>query len=312
MAGDWIKMRTALAHDPAVIAMALDLDKGEFEIVGMLHHVWSWADSQSENGHIKRVTPKWIDRFVHCDGFAKSMEMAKWLSINDDGIEFPNFDRHNGDSAKKRAEDAERKRKSRERMSAEDTPKTSGKKCDQNRTREEKRRDKDQDLKTLSESFAIFWKLYPKKVSKADAVKAWGKISKELVPVIMQALPLHCMSEQWVKDDGQFIPNAATWLNKRKWEDEVKPYVKGSAIKSGSGSGRLSAVDQVRAENDAAEARRRAARPAIEVVGHLQESPPDDGEWAGAFASINDADGKIVGHDGRSIRAQVDFLLRDE
>lgn len=282
MAGDWIKMRTALAHDPAVIAIALDLDKGEFEIVGMLHHLWSWADSQSENGHIKRVTSKWIDRFVHCEGFAKSMEMAKWLVINDEGIEFPNFDRHNGDSAKKRAEDAERKRKSRANMASEDTPKTSGEKCDQNRTREEKRREeKEQDQKTMSEAFSIFWKLYPKKVSKADAVRAWGKIKKDLVPTIMQALAVHCVCEQWVKDAGQFIPNAATWLNKQKWEDEVKPYVAGTNTGTNRES-RPSLVERVRQAN-----------------AHLFDEPPppiDAGDWP-EFDSIREIDGHLVAPD---------------
>lgn len=148
MAGDWIKMRTALAHDPAVIAIALDLDKSEFEIVGMLHHIWSWADSQSQDGHIKRVTEKWLDRFVHCDGFSKSLESAKWLVIGSDGIEFPNFGKHNGESAKKRAEAAERKRISREnsgKLGIENVTQMSQKTCDESVTREEKRREEIKD-----------------------------------------------------------------------------------------------------------------------------------------------------------------------
>jgi hypothetical protein len=27
-------------------------------------------------------------------------------------------------------------------------------------------------------------------------------------------------SQQWTKDNGQFIPMPATWLNGRRWEDE--------------------------------------------------------------------------------------------
>lgn len=153
MAGDWIKMRTALAHDPAVIAIALDLDKSEFEIVGMLHHLWSWADSQSQDGHIKRVTEKWIDRYVHHQGFAKAMSDAGWLVIENDGITFPNFDRHNGDSAKRRAEAAERKRISRDRagkFGAENVTDMSHISCDESVTREEKRREEDKDQKHLS------------------------------------------------------------------------------------------------------------------------------------------------------------------
>lgn len=156
MAGDWIKMRTALAHDPAVIAIALDLDKSEFEVVGMLHHIWSWADSQSQDGHIKRVTEKWLDRFVHCDGFAKALASASWLIISSDGIEFPNFGKHNGDSAKKRAEAAERQRLSRELKAMNEVTVQSHKNCDEGVTREEKRREEkieekqEQDQKTTS------------------------------------------------------------------------------------------------------------------------------------------------------------------
>lgn len=143
MAGDWIKMRTALANDPAVIAIALDLDKSEFEIVGMLHHLWSWADSQSQNGHIKRVTEKWVDRYVHQNGFAKAMSDAGWLVLESDGITFPNFERHNGASAKKRAEATDRQRISRENR----TSSSSHNSCDKSVTREEKRREEKKDQK---------------------------------------------------------------------------------------------------------------------------------------------------------------------
>lgn len=150
MAGDWIKMRTALANDPAVIAIALDLDKSEFEVVGMLHHLWSWADSQSQDGHIKRVTEKWIDRYVHHAGFAKSMVCAGWLVIEDAGITFPNFERHNGESAKKRAEAAERQRISRENKRLGLVTDPSHDSCDKSVTREEKRREEDKDQKLMS------------------------------------------------------------------------------------------------------------------------------------------------------------------
>lgn len=78
------------------------------------------------------------------------------------------------------------------------------------------------------------------------------------------------------------------------------------------GTGRLSAVDQVRAENDAAEARRRAARPTVEEAAKLQEPGMDGGSWDRDFARIRDIDGKIVGDDGRAVRAQVDIVLRNE
>lgn len=29
-------------------------------------------------------------------------------------------------------------------------------------------------------------------------------------------------TESWNKDDGKYIPYAITWLNQKRWEDEIK------------------------------------------------------------------------------------------
>ena len=69
--------------------------------------------------------------------------------------------------------------------------------------------------------FSDFWKEYPKKVSKPDAIKAFAKINMNdaLMERVMDALFAAIASEAWKKDGGQFIPYPATWLNKRRWED---------------------------------------------------------------------------------------------
>jgi hypothetical protein len=38
----------------------------------------------------------------------------------------------------------------------------------------------------------------------------------------MAGLENHKKSQQWVKDNGQFIPHASTWLNGKRWEDELE------------------------------------------------------------------------------------------
>lgn len=75
---------------------------------------------------------------------------------------------------------------------------------------------------SFSKSFDDFWKAYPKKVSKANALKAWKKLkpNDDLVREILSALEEQKQSSQWQKDNGQFIPYPATWLNGRRWEDE--------------------------------------------------------------------------------------------
>lgn len=74
------------------------------------------------------------------------------------------------------------------------------------------------------ESFEAFWKAYPKKIGKGAAEKAWKKIpSREAAfETIRGAVAAQVRSEQWLKDGGQFIPHPATWLNQRRWEDEIK------------------------------------------------------------------------------------------
>lgn len=71
--------------------------------------------------------------------------------------------------------------------------------------------------------FATFWKLYPNKVGKAAAQKAWKKlkITGDLFTLIAEGLAKQVVSTAWTKDNGQFIPHPSTWLNGQRWEDEV-------------------------------------------------------------------------------------------
>ncbi|MNC58236.1 hypothetical protein D3C75_1079500 [compost metagenome] len=71
--------------------------------------------------------------------------------------------------------------------------------------------------------FERFWSLYPRKVSKADAKKAWAKIkvTADLFYLMAKSLAAWTVSTDWTKDGGQFIPHASTWLNGKRWEDEL-------------------------------------------------------------------------------------------
>jgi hypothetical protein len=73
------------------------------------------------------------------------------------------------------------------------------------------------------DGFEEFWRNYPKKVAKQDALRAWKKLplSDGLLDQILSALKAHKQCAQWQKDGGAFIPFPATWLNGKRWEDEV-------------------------------------------------------------------------------------------
>lgn len=113
MAGDWIKMRVDLGDDPAVIQIAASLDISEDEVVGKLHRLWAWADRHTTDGTAPAITAKWVDRYVSMSGFAEAMVDAGWISFSDAGVAFPGFERHNGESAKRRVEATLRQRLSR-------------------------------------------------------------------------------------------------------------------------------------------------------------------------------------------------------
>jgi hypothetical protein len=68
----------------------------------------------------------------------------------------------------------------------------------------------------VTSEFLDFWNLYPKKVAKKDAERAYKKITLEEHALIMQHVPIFCKDKE-----AQFIPHPATYLNKRRWEDEV-------------------------------------------------------------------------------------------
>nr|DAH28269.1 MAG TPA: replisome organizer [Caudoviricetes sp.] len=80
---------------------------------------------------------------------------------------------------------------------------------------------KDKDKDNSASPFESFWAAYPRKVGKQAAKKAFSKVS---VPVktLIDAVNSQKNSEQWHKDNGQYIPNPATWLNQGRWDDVLE------------------------------------------------------------------------------------------
>ena len=90
-------------------------------------------------------------------------------------------------------------------------------------------KNKNKNIYMLKNGFNLFWERYPKKLAKRDAEKAFSKINpdEKLFNLILEKLELYKQSEAWLKDGGQFIPYPATWLNGRRWEDEITPAIQG-------------------------------------------------------------------------------------
>lgn len=73
------------------------------------------------------------------------------------------------------------------------------------------------------ERFEAWWVEYPKKVGKQAARKAWIKIRPDaaLYSRIVDATKAQRTSEQWRKENGQFIPDPSKWLNQGRWDDDL-------------------------------------------------------------------------------------------
>lgn len=68
--------------------------------------------------------------------------------------------------------------------------------------------------------FDEFWKAYPRHVDKQKARKAWAKLRPPPLKAILDALTWQRELPDWRKENGDFVPYAATYLNGRRWEDE--------------------------------------------------------------------------------------------
>lgn len=136
MAGDWIKMRTDLATCPKVVRISSALHADRLRTVGGLHSVWCLFDTHSVDGTLEGYSVETVDDLIGFQGFARAMIDVGWLIEIDQGLALPRFEDHNGQSAKRRATDSDRKKNVRN-MSASD--------ADKMRTREEKRREENKE-----------------------------------------------------------------------------------------------------------------------------------------------------------------------
>lgn len=79
--------------------------------------------------------------------------------------------------------------------------------------------------------FDQFWETYPTKVKKDKAREAWLKIPAQERPLILPAITTQLANAHFRGKDGiDYIPHPTTWLNQRRWEDQVE--IKKSDVKN--------------------------------------------------------------------------------
>lgn len=79
------------------------------------------------------------------------------------------------------------------------------------------------------DGFAEFWELYPRKVAKSAAQKAWRslRLGDSVKGQVLADLHRRLAGE-WSGKDKQYIPHPTTYLHQRRWEDEVEDSAQGT------------------------------------------------------------------------------------
>lgn len=108
MSVGWIKVDCNLHDKPEVLELAAILSIPVAHVVGCLVRIWTWFDQHTQDGNAVGVTYVTLDRYAELVGFAEALALVGWLKQSGRVLSLPNFDRHNGKSAKKRAVTAER------------------------------------------------------------------------------------------------------------------------------------------------------------------------------------------------------------
>ena len=77
---------------------------------------------------------------------------------------------------------------------------------------------------TTTAAFAEFWEVYPRRVGKQAARRAFAKASVAAGPVVvLEGARRFAADPNLPRDDPQFIPHPQTWLNQGRWEDDPLP-----------------------------------------------------------------------------------------
>lgn len=99
----WIKFRTSLIRDGRVTLASRKCGVSRSAIIGALVTLWSLADEQcDEHGSMFGWSAEDLDREIGIENFCKSLPPC-WIDLSGEFVKLPEYQEHNGSTAKKRA-----------------------------------------------------------------------------------------------------------------------------------------------------------------------------------------------------------------
>ena len=226
----WIKIDHVTPDKPEVALIAARLKIDPDAVVGKLLRLWIWADQNSLDGNAVSVTDSFLDRITHRKGFAAAMRAAGWLDGKNGGVILPNFERHNGQTAKGRATTNRRVAKHRG-GNANVTQAPLQKPLPDKEIDKEDSNDKsllsgergDRDIPTIVS-------IYPKRERQAEAIEALaGHVRKgaDLDSVISGTRAIAAIIARLPGGHlNAYVPSAAVFFRNRRWEDDPHTWLR--------------------------------------------------------------------------------------
>ncbi len=197
--------------DPVMFAKSINLpeEQVEFAIKRLMEPDRSSSSPDEEGRRIVPIDPE--------------RPFRGWRLVN--WARYKHIVRMANDAARKRYERAKEEKMDvsenvRERPQASENV---GTKYEIRNTKNEKRNKRDIDH-FENGFFEGFWSVYPRKVGKQQALKAWLHLSSEERQLAVTAVVK--LAAEWKDrppEERHFCPHAATWINGKRWQDEPEP-----------------------------------------------------------------------------------------
>ena len=251
----WIEVHQGLREHRKTYACAEMLKINCVVMVGTLVSLWLWALDNAQDGSLDGISNRTIARV--CDWPEKkasdlisALVECGWLDKDGEILRIHDWTDYAGRLMERREKDKVRKKKTREKQwksvgspqevhgkSSATVPipyptvpnpiingSNTGDICDPAAGQAPAIKD--------GRSFTLFWDDYPNKADREDAWEAWKTLNpdSETVWQIKACWAAWKLSGQWLDDGGRYIPSAAKWLSKRRWECLPPPSKKDSAI----------------------------------------------------------------------------------
>ncbi len=132
------------------------------------------------------------------------------------------------------------------------------------------------------ERFDDFYSAYPRKAGKIQAVKTWNKLKlpDELINRILNDIAQRIACGDFDINDKKHIPHPSTYLNDKRWEDEMIPKgVPHGTYQQSGGERKPSAVDRLRSSAQEREGElNEQIRLAEEEEAHASALGPSGGD----------------------------------